>query len=187
TAQGASERALNNSKAGRPRVLVATDIASRGIDVQEISRVFNYDLAEVAETDVHRGGRTGRNGASGTAVAFCDAEERQYLRQIERVTRSQLPVATLPANLEAPAPLSPEAAKAEAARAERPRHGGRGDSRGSHGSRPSRGESAHGRSEAPRGPRREHGERVEPARAYHNPAAERRFGGAPRGDRPAGR
>src|SRR5690606_9886468 len=106
-AQGARQRALNNFKDGRTRVLVATDIASRGIDVQEISHVFNYDLPEVAETYVHRIGRTGRNGASGTAVAFCDAEERQYLRQIERVTRSQLPVATLPANLEAPAPLSP--------------------------------------------------------------------------------
>src|SRR5690606_3630421 len=66
-AQGARQRALNNFKDGRTRVLVATDIASRGIDVQEISHVFNYDLPEVAETYVHRIGRTGRNGASGTA------------------------------------------------------------------------------------------------------------------------
>ena len=196
-AQGARQRALNNFKDGRTRVLVATDIASRGIDVQDISHVFNYDLPEVAESYVHRIGRTGRNGASGTAVAFCDAEERNYLRQIERVTKVQLPVATLPANMEAPAPLSPEAAQAEAARDERPRHGGRGESRGSHGGRgdsrsshggrPPRGESSQGRSDAPRGPRREHGERNEPARAYHNPAAERRFGGAPRGDGPEGR
>jgi ATP-dependent RNA helicase RhlE len=94
--QGARQRALTNFKSGHTRVLVATDIASRGIDVTDISHVFNYDLPEVPETYVHRIGRTARNGASGTAVAFCDGEERAYLKQIERTTRQILPVAALP-------------------------------------------------------------------------------------------
>jgi len=94
--QGARQRALTNFKSGRTRVLVATDIASRGIDVTDISHVFNYDLPEVPESYVHRIGRTGRNGASGTAVAFCDGEERSYLKQIERTTRQVLPVVALP-------------------------------------------------------------------------------------------
>jgi ATP-dependent RNA helicase RhlE len=101
--QNARQRALSNFKNGSTRVLVATDIASRGIDVQDISHVFNYDLPEVAESYVHRIGRTGRNGASGTAIAFCDGEERSYLRQIERVTRVALPVAELPKDLPMPA------------------------------------------------------------------------------------
>jgi ATP-dependent RNA helicase RhlE len=94
--QGARQRALTNFKSGRTRVLVATDIASRGIDVTDISHVFNYDLPEVPETYVHRIGRTARNGASGTAVAFCDGEERAYLKQIERTTRQVLPVVAVP-------------------------------------------------------------------------------------------
>src|SRR5690606_6191165 len=121
-AQGARQRALSNFKSGRTRVLVATDIASRGIDVQEISHVFNYDLPEVAESYVHRIGRTGRNGASGTAVAFCDHDERSYLRQIERVTRKQLPVMNLP-ELTPPPPLSPEAARLDEERSSRPQRG----------------------------------------------------------------
>jgi ATP-dependent RNA helicase RhlE len=73
-------------------VLVATDIAARGIDVDSISHVVNYELPEVAETYVHRIGRTARAGASGAALSFCDATERPQLRDIERLIRMTLPV-----------------------------------------------------------------------------------------------
>ena len=71
--------ALEDFKAGKTRVLVATDIAARGIDISELSHVFNYDLPEVPETYVHRIGRTARAGADGTAVSFCAPEEKEYL------------------------------------------------------------------------------------------------------------
>jgi ATP-dependent RNA helicase RhlE len=85
--QSARERALEGFKKGTVRVLVATDIAARGIDVDEISHVVNYDLPNVPETYVHRIGRTARAGASGIALSFCDGEEREFLRDIERLTR----------------------------------------------------------------------------------------------------
>ena len=69
--------ALNNFKEGNIRVLVATDIAARGIDIDELSHVINYDLPDVAETYVHRIGRTGRAGSSGIAITFCDEEEKE--------------------------------------------------------------------------------------------------------------
>ncbi len=94
--QGARQRALENFKRGKTRVLVATDIAARGIDVTDISHVFNYDLPEVPETYVHRVGRTARAGATGMAVAFCDVDERGYLHGIERLTRKRLDVLPLP-------------------------------------------------------------------------------------------
>ena len=90
--QNARERALAGFKSGANRVLVATDIAARGIDVEEISHVVNYDLPEVPEQYVHRIGRTARAGASGIAVSFCDAEEREYLAGIERLIRTKIPV-----------------------------------------------------------------------------------------------
>ncbi len=90
--QAARERALQRFKAGSIRVLVATDIAARGIDVDSISHVVNYELPEVAETYVHRIGRTARAGASGVALSFCDASERTQLRDIERLIRMTLPV-----------------------------------------------------------------------------------------------
>jgi ATP-dependent RNA helicase RhlE len=143
-AQGARQRALTNFKNGRTRVLVATDIASRGIDVQEISHVFNYDLPEVAESYVHRIGRTGRNGASGFAVAFCDGEERSYLRQIERLTRQQLPVVNVP-EMAPPPPMSAEAIRAEAERSARPERGyGAGNDRGPRGPRTEGNRSSYG-------------------------------------------
>lgn len=83
--QGARERALDGFRAGRIPVLVATDIAARGIDVDAISHVFNYDMPNVAETYVHRIGRTGRAGAVGIALSFCDHEERGDLKAIERL------------------------------------------------------------------------------------------------------
>lgn len=90
--QNARERTLANFKSDRPPVLVATDLAARGIDVDGVSHVFNLDLPHEPETYVHRIGRTGRAGATGIAVAFCDPEERGYLRDIERLLRRSLPV-----------------------------------------------------------------------------------------------
>jgi ATP-dependent RNA helicase RhlE len=97
--QSARERALSRFKDGSLRVLVATDIAARGIDVDGISHVINYDLPNIAETYVHRIGRTARAGASGTAFSFCSPEERPHLMQIERLIKRRVPVAeamTLP-------------------------------------------------------------------------------------------
>ena len=90
--QNARQAALNNFKTTRTRVLVATDIAARGIDIDELGHVVNYDLPNVPESYVHRIGRTGRAGASGKAVSFCDAEERAYLRDIEKLIRKSIPV-----------------------------------------------------------------------------------------------
>jgi len=91
--QSARETALTNFKAGRTRVLVATDIAARGIDVDDISHVVNYDLPNEPESYVHRIGRTGRAGASGIAYSFCEVEERAYLVDIERLIRLHIPKA----------------------------------------------------------------------------------------------
>lgn len=90
--QSARVAALEGFKAGKTRVLVATDIAARGIDISELAYVFNYDLPEVPETYVHRIGRTARAGADGCAVSFCAPEEREYLQGIEKVTRRRIPV-----------------------------------------------------------------------------------------------
>ncbi|MBR58008.1 MAG: DEAD/DEAH box helicase [Myxococcales bacterium] len=92
--QGARQRALAAFKAGDVRVLVATDIASRGIDVDGISHVFNYDLPNISESYVHRIGRTGRAGRDGIAIAFCDENETEYLRDIEKLTGTPLTVVT---------------------------------------------------------------------------------------------
>src|SRR5204862_138213 len=81
--QNARERALDRFKQGESRVLVATDIAARGIDIDDISHVFNFDLPNVPETYVHRIGRTARAGASDVAISFCDADERAFLADIE--------------------------------------------------------------------------------------------------------
>jgi ATP-dependent RNA helicase RhlE len=90
--QTARERALANFKSGKTRVLVATDIAARGIDVDDVTHVINYDLPNEPESYVHRIGRTARAGASGTAYSFCDSEERKFLRDIEKLIRLQVPV-----------------------------------------------------------------------------------------------
>ncbi len=90
--QNARQRALNGFRDGSVRILVATDIAARGIDVPGISHVVNFDLPAEAEAYVHRIGRTGRNGASGAAITLCDPSEAKMLRQVERVIRMKLPV-----------------------------------------------------------------------------------------------
>src|SRR5262245_31618938 len=91
--QNARQRALAQFKSQHPPVLVATDIAARGLDIDSVSHVVNFDLPMTAEIYVHRIGRTGRAGAEGIAVTFCDREERGMLREIERITRQRLPVA----------------------------------------------------------------------------------------------
>jgi ATP-dependent RNA helicase RhlE len=88
--QGARERSLADFKSSRTHVLVATDVASRGIDVEGISHVLNYDLPVEPETYIHRTGRTGRAGAAGIAVSLCDIAERKHLKAIERLIRQTL-------------------------------------------------------------------------------------------------
>lgn len=90
--QVARQNALNNFKSKNTRVLVATDIAARGIDIKELSHVINFDLPNMPETYVHRIGRTGRAGMGGTALSFCDNEEKVYLRDIQKLISKQIPV-----------------------------------------------------------------------------------------------
>jgi ATP-dependent RNA helicase RhlE len=90
--QQARQRALNNFKSSRTRVLVATDIAARGIDIEKLSHVFNFDMPDFSETYVHRIGRTGRAGLSGTALSFCDTEERYYLKEINKLIKTPITV-----------------------------------------------------------------------------------------------
>ena len=124
--QGARERALTQFKNGETRVLVATDIAARGLDVESISHVVNFDLPEVAESYVHRIGRTARAGAGGMAFSFCDADEQPLLRAIERLIRIRVSVVTNhPYAEQHPYVVEPE------------RHGrGGGQQRGGDGGRP---------------------------------------------------
>jgi ATP-dependent RNA helicase RhlE len=90
--QNARQRALSNFKSQQTRVLVATDIAARGIDIEELSHVINYELPNIPETYVHRIGRTGRAGANGIAFSFCDAEELAYLKDIHKLIGKSIPV-----------------------------------------------------------------------------------------------
>ena len=91
-AQNARQRALSGFKAQTTRVLVATDIAARGIDVDDLEYVINYEIPNISETYVHRIGRTGRAGANGTAISFCDAEEMAYLKDIEKLITKKIQV-----------------------------------------------------------------------------------------------
>jgi ATP-dependent RNA helicase RhlE len=113
--QAQRERALAAFKSGSLRVLVATDIAARGIHIDDVSHVVNFDLPNVPESYVHRIGRTARAGAGGVAISFCNSEERAYLRDIEKLTRRNVPVAAVPAG------FSAERANT-APRSEQPRH-----------------------------------------------------------------
>src|SRR3954468_23281228 len=90
--QNARQRALTNFKNRTTRVLIATDIAARGIDIDELTHVINYEIPNIPETYVHRIGRTGRAGASGIAFTFCDAEEIEFLKDIQKLIGKQLPV-----------------------------------------------------------------------------------------------
>jgi ATP-dependent RNA helicase RhlE len=92
--QNARQNALGNFKSGKTRVLVATDIAARGIDVDNLSHVINFELPNVPETYVHRIGRTGRAGANGIALSFCDGEEKEFLHDIQKLIGKNVPVIT---------------------------------------------------------------------------------------------
>ncbi len=108
--QTARQRALNDFKDGNINILVATDIAARGIDIDQLSHVVNFDLPNIPESYVHRIGRTGRANASGTALSFCDNEEKPYLREIQKLIEQIIPVID-----DHPFPLehAPETAKAK--------------------------------------------------------------------------
>lgn len=92
--QNARQNALTNFRSGATRVLVATDIAARGIDIDELSHVINFNLPNISETYVHRIGRTGRAGLSGIAISFCEVDEIPYLKDIEKMIRKTIPVVT---------------------------------------------------------------------------------------------
>jgi ATP-dependent RNA helicase RhlE len=119
--QNARQRALGGFRDGTVRILVATDIAARGIDVPGISHVINYDLPDEAESYVHRIGRTGRNGADGIAVTLCDPAEVAKLRQVEKIIRMRLPVTASHLDQPDPAP-QPRERPAQAGDAARPEH-----------------------------------------------------------------
>ncbi len=115
--QNARQSALKDFKSGKLKVLVATDIAARGIDIDELSHVFNYDLPNVPETYIHRIGRTGRAGLDGTAIAFCDEEQRKELRDIEKLILKKIPVVE-----NHPYPGSPGNPASQTVKAARPKH-----------------------------------------------------------------
>ncbi|WP_400190649.1 DEAD/DEAH box helicase [Hymenobacter sp. B81] len=160
--QNARQRALQNFKSGETRVLVATDLAARGLDVDELSHVVNYELPNEPETYVHRIGRTGRAGAAGVALSFCDLEERAYLQDIQRLISREIPVESSHSyadNDVAPVPLKgPNITKPKGPAGRPPRGAGAGRS----------GAPAAGASAAGGAPRREHA-RPAPAAPRHSP------------------
>jgi len=135
--QNARQRALVNFKNRHTRILVATDIAARGIDIDDLTHVINFELPNVPETYVHRIGRTGRAGASGTALSFCDGEEKEFLRDIQKLIARQIPVVedhphVMHASLATHAPVSEDVVvRAEANR----NNGGGNDGRNNNGNR----------------------------------------------------
>jgi ATP-dependent RNA helicase RhlE len=177
--QNARQKALDNFSRGKARVLVATDLASRGIDVVGVTHVINYELPADAESYVHRIGRTARAGASGIALSFCDSSERGQLKSIERLTNQRIAVISTPANEDMPAapPMRPRAERDE--RDEPRQHRGPGRP-GGHGHR------AFGdRSRGDRPPAR--GEHQWPRGDYRDrPQGDRPQGDRPQSDRPQG-
>ncbi len=121
--QNARQRALSNFKNRTTRVLIATDIAARGIDIDELTHVINYELPNIPETYVHRIGRTGRAGLNGIALSFCDQEEIEFLKDIHKLISKQIPVEEAH-----PYPMSPQSivAKHEAGKTKGPAQRGRG-------------------------------------------------------------
>lgn len=129
--QNARVRALENFKSSRTRVLVATDIAARGIDVDDLAHVINYELPNEPETYVHRIGRTGRAGASGTALSFCDAEETSYLISIQKLISKSVPVID-----NHPYPMTAKDFAAAASTVKEKKRGGGNGGRGNWGNKP---------------------------------------------------
>ena len=168
--QSNREKALEGFRRGKLRVLVATDIAARGIDIDDITHVVNFELPNVPETYVHRIGRTARAGAAGIAISLCDGEERAYLRDIEKLTRRPIQVVgsapvsertrqERPAK-SAPPPQHRPARHGGGQGGQRGQHGQRGGSRGGqHGGRGQSGGGHGGRVGRPHGPHAGHGER----------------------------
>jgi ATP-dependent RNA helicase RhlE len=130
--QAQRERAIAAFKSGEVNVLVATDIAARGIDIPGVSHVFNYDLPDVPEQYVHRIGRTARAGADGIAIAFCSPDERGNLRDIERLTKQRLAADPLPQD------FASAVAATKALKPVTPKRGGRGGNGGQRDHRPNR-------------------------------------------------
>ena len=122
--QNARQRALTNFKSRDTRVLIATDIAARGIDIAELAYVINYEIPNIPETYVHRIGRTGRAGANGIAYSFCDAEETAYIKDIQKLIGKQIPV-----NDEHPYVMNPNTVRPTEA-PEKPKGKGGGQKRG---------------------------------------------------------
>ena len=200
--QNARQKALENFSRGRARVLVATDLASRGIDVAGVTHVINFELPADAESYVHRIGRTARAGASGIAISFCDGSERGQLKGIERLTNQRIAVVSTPANEDMPAapPMRPRAEREARDNAEdeqrngrfrpaRPGGGGPGRHR-SFGDRPNHDRGHHDRSRGDRAPA--HAEQQFRNGDYRDapqgglPRGDRPYGDRPRGDRPHG-
>jgi ATP-dependent RNA helicase RhlE len=176
-------RTMEGFRTGTLRVLVATDLAARGIDVDGVTHVYNYELPDVAETYVHRIGRTARAGASGAAVALCDTEEKPLLRAIEKLMRKDVPVGSGPA-FEAAAEAARTAPRLpERSEGERHSRGGEGrEGRARTARRPSAGAGGAGRSQE----RAASGARTaaKPARADERPARRRPEGGGAARSRP---
>jgi ATP-dependent RNA helicase RhlE len=159
------ERALDEFKSGRVKVLVATDIAARGIDISGVSHVINFELPNVPEQYVHRIGRTARAGREGVAISFCAQDEREYLRDIQRLTKVTLDQVPLPQGLRDEV--------AVVARHAEPVRGPRGGGRGQPPRRDTRTEAQRdARGEARVEPRKGHGER-RPAQVSGRPQGER--------------
>jgi ATP-dependent RNA helicase RhlE len=130
--QNARQRALDNFKRGRTPLLVATDIASRGIDVDDVSHVVNYDLTHEPETYVHRIGRTARAGASGFAVSFCDADERENLVAIQKLINREIPIAADHPYVSAAASVPLKSPTGRTNSGQQNRQGGPGNAQNSH-------------------------------------------------------
>jgi ATP-dependent RNA helicase RhlE len=191
--QTARQNALKNFKEGKIRALVATDIAARGIDIDGLTHVINFDIPNIPETYVHRIGRTGRAGASGRALSFCDHEERAFLRDITRLIKRDIPVVA-----EHPFVMigGPKKAEPEVREPRQPRGPGRGGQQRGQGQRPAQGQRREGgSSNAPRAPREggnRDGQRQRQAREQRpqqartdRPQQQRSDRpAAPRGDRP---
>ena len=182
--QNARERALAAFKSGQSRLLVATDIAARGIDVDGVSHVINFDIPNISETYVHRIGRTARAGADGSAISLCGEDERSYLRDIERLIRLKVPVVEgKPGSVSAPTQAEtpyrdPRAARGRPGQgAGKPQVHGQAEGRGGNGG----GRPGQGRTGQPQGGQPRHGAEGAP-RPNAGPARPR--DGAPAQSRP---
>lgn len=191
------ERALGEFRSGKVKLMVATDIAARGIDVSGVSHVFNFELPNVPEQYVHRIGRTARAGADGIAISYCADDERPYLKDIERLTRQKLTVQPLPENFMAeadkikatrsPMPASRDEQNGRNGRAMQHSQGRRGDGQPARGRGGPRGDAPRGGEQrrAEGGPRGEQPRRQEgagPAGAGRGPGApKRKFQARPAG------